>query len=94
MTGGMAFVYDESGRFEHMVNADSVIYQRIETDYWEDVLRGLIAEHVMQTQSKFAERMLLDWENARGKFWQIVPKEMLDKLAEPVKRKAEEAARA
>ncbi len=94
MTGGMAFVYDESGRFEPMVNADSVIYQRIETDYWEDVLRGLIAEHVMQTQSKFAERMLLDWENARGKFWQIVPKEMLDKLAEPVKRRAEEAARA
>ncbi|MFZ0693233.1 MAG: hypothetical protein WAN51_03640 [Alphaproteobacteria bacterium] len=47
-----------------------------------------------ETQSKFAKRILLDWENARTKFWQVVPKEMLDKLAGSVQRKAEEAARA
>jgi glutamate synthase (NADPH/NADH) large chain len=92
MTGGMAFVYDTEGRFEIMVNPDSVIFQRIETPYWESVLRDLIAEHVRETQSRYAERILLDWENARAKFWQVVPKEMLDKLAHPVKREAAAAA--
>jgi glutamate synthase (NADPH/NADH) large chain len=92
MTGGMAFVYDTEGRFEIMVNPDSVIFQRIETPYWESVLRDLIAEHVRETQSRYAERILLDWENAKGRFWQVVPKEMLDKLAHPVKRESAAAA--
>ena len=29
-------------------------------------------------------RLLNDWALERGKFWQIVPKEMLDELAHPL----------
>ena len=29
-------------------------------------------------------RLLNDWMLERGKFWQIAPKEMLDKLAHPL----------
>ena len=56
------------------------------------MLKNLIAEHVIETQSRFAERLLHGWDSERGNFWQIIPKEMLDKLAQPVKR--EEAAEA
>ncbi len=84
MTGGMAFVYDEAGDFPRYVNPDSVVWQRFESAHWEGVAKDLIAEHVRETQSRFAERLLTDWPLERGKFWQIVPKEMLARLAQPL----------
>jgi len=84
MTGGLAFVYDETGDFPDRLNPDSVIYQRIEVAHYEDVLRGLIKEHVRETHSRFAESLLHDWTAARSRFWQIVPKEMLPHLKVPV----------
>ncbi|MEE9140192.1 MAG: glutamate synthase large subunit [Alphaproteobacteria bacterium] len=91
MTGGMAFVYDPDGTFEDRVNADSIVYQRIETDHWDEVVRGLIAAHVAETQSRFAQKLLVDWVVEKPKFWQVVPKEMLDKLEHPLT--LEEAAK-
>ena len=84
MTGGMAFVYDADGTFGHRVNQETVVYQRVETEYWDDALRRLVAEHVRETQSRYAERLLMDWQREVGKFWQIVPKEMLHRLAQPL----------
>jgi glutamate synthase (NADPH/NADH) large chain len=85
MTGGMAFVYDPDEGFPARVNNESVIYQRIESKHWEGVVRELIAEHVRETQSRFAERLLIDWRRERHKFWQIVPNEMLTRLAHPLR---------
>jgi glutamate synthase (NADPH/NADH) large chain len=85
MTGGMAFVYDPDEGFPARVNNESVIYQRIESKHWECVVRELIAEHVRETQSRFAERLLIDWRRERHKFWQIVPNEMLTRLAHPLR---------
>jgi glutamate synthase (NADPH/NADH) large chain len=84
MTGGMAFVYDTDGTFESNVNDDTVIYQRIRTPYWEGVARSLIQEHVKETQSRYAERLLIDWERERSRFWQVVPKEMMHRFEQPV----------
>jgi len=52
----------------------------------ENVVRGLLAEHVKETQSRFAEALLRDWDLEKDKFFQVVPKEMLDKLEHPVTR--------
>ncbi|HEY5598059.1 MAG TPA: glutamate synthase large subunit [Kiloniellales bacterium] len=93
MTGGMAFVYDPDEAFPARVNGESIIYQRIESKHWEGVVRELIAEHVRETQSRFAERLLIDWRRERTKFWQIVPNEMLSRLAHPL-RPAKEGKRA
>jgi len=90
MTGGMAFVYDEAGQFPRYVNPDSVIWQRIDSLHWEGVLRDLIAEHVQETQSRFAQRLLNDWALERDNFWQIVPKEMLSRLPQPLSDREEE----
>jgi glutamate synthase (NADPH/NADH) large chain len=84
MTGGMAFVYDEAGTFPSCVNPESVIFQRIEVPSWEHRLRGLIEAHVTQTQSRFAAQLLNEWQRVRGRFWQVVPKEMLHRLEIPV----------
>ena len=84
MTGGMAFVYDPSGELPSRINPESVIWQRVQTLHWIGVLRGLVEEHVRETQSRFAEQLLVDWERARRHFWQVVPKEMLERLPQPL----------
>jgi glutamate synthase (NADPH/NADH) large chain len=84
MTGGMAFVYDPDDLLEERLNPGSVIRQRIEVPFYEEKLKSMIEEHVKETQSRFAQEILLNWDFMRARFWQIVPKEMLDKLEIPV----------
>ena len=91
MTGGIAFVFDEEEALSHYINDDMVIYQRIQTAYWESVLKRLITEHVRQTQSRFAQRLLNDWEQALLHFWQIIPREMVDRLEHPIAFEEEKA---
>jgi glutamate synthase (NADPH) large chain len=92
MSGGMAFVYDPDDNFEKIVNSDTVIWQRVATAHWDGVLKDLVAEHVATTQSRFGETLLLDWERQRPRFWQIVPKEMLPLLSQPLTEELEVAA--
>jgi glutamate synthase (NADPH/NADH) large chain len=93
-TGGMAFVYDPDNRFEVRVNPDTLIWQRIGSSHWEGVLRALIADHVAETNSRYASRLLLDWSRTLPAFWQIVPKDYVRYLAAPLTEAEEEARRA
>jgi glutamate synthase (NADPH) large chain len=86
MTGGMAFVYDADGGFARRANAETVQIQAVETAHWEGVLKELVEEHARETQSRHAQRILADWDREIVKFKQIVPKEMLARLAHPVRR--------
>ena len=87
MSGGMAFVHDADGRFPLRVNPESVVWQRLESAHWEGRLKVLIEEHAKETQSKWAGRLLNDWAEERQHFWQVAPKEMLDKLDQPLSDK-------
>ncbi len=84
MTGGMAFIYDVDSSFAARVNDESIIYQRVASSHWEKVLRDLIAEYYAETASPRADNILSGWEYELPKFWQICPKEMLDKLEFPL----------
>jgi glutamate synthase (NADPH/NADH) large chain len=84
MTGGMAFVYDEAGDLGTFINDDSVLWQRIATQHWEGVARALVEQHHRATGSRFAERILRDWDLEMPKFWQIVPKEIVSLLQNPI----------
>jgi len=84
MTGGMAFVYDADGMFERHINSDTVVWQRIETAHWQSVLRELVEEHRLETGSVLATTMLAQWDRELGNFWQVVPKEMIGRLAQPL----------
>jgi len=84
MTGGMAFVYDPNLEFDKYVNPDSVIWQIPKTDYWKNHLKNLINEHFKETQSAIAKKILENFSSELKKFKQICPKEMLDKLTNPI----------
>lgn len=81
MSGGMAFVYDDDGAFEARANGDTIVWQRLASKHWEKVLKDFIEEHVKRTGSPRASDLLSHWQTARGRFWQICPKEMLPRLA-------------
>jgi glutamate synthase (NADPH/NADH) large chain len=87
MTGGMAFVYDADGLFEQHVNADTVVWQRVETAHWQNVLKAHIEEHRVETGSVLATQMLAQWDRELENFWQVVPIEMVSRLAQPLSDK-------
>ncbi|NCV24013.1 MAG: glutamate synthase large subunit, partial [Proteobacteria bacterium] len=84
MTGGMAFVYDPSNNLSNVINPNSVVWQRVETEYWENTLKELIEKHVEMTSSDYAKKIIYNWSENKKDFYQICPKEMLDKLENPI----------
>ncbi|WP_395645137.1 glutamate synthase large subunit [Terricaulis sp.] len=94
MSGGMAFVYDAEERFELMLNSDSVVAQRIASAHWEGVLKALVEEHTLRTGSPRAAALLATWSAARGRFWQVCPKEMIPRLAHALSDEASSVAAA
>jgi glutamate synthase (NADPH/NADH) large chain len=87
MTGGMAFIYDKSGEFEKKVNDESVVWQNIETDYWKTFLKDLIQEHFKETGSNLSKMLIENYDEELKNFIQVCPKEMLDKLSNPISNK-------
>jgi glutamate synthase (NADPH/NADH) large chain len=90
MTGGMAFLYDPARRFETMANPETIIWAPVVTDYWSNVLRTLIEEHVKRTGSLHAKTLLDNWLLELRNFVHVVPKESVSRLAAPLELKAAE----
>ncbi len=90
MTGGMAFVYDKSGDFENKVNPESVIWQNVETEHWINFLKNLILEHLKETNSKVSKYIIDNFDEEIKKFVQVCPKEMIDKIKNPITFKSKE----
>ncbi len=80
MTGGMAFIYDHDASFERNHNPENITLHRLGSTHWEGVLKDLVAQHHAATDSKWSGAILEDWDRCKGRFWQVVPKEMLTRL--------------
>ncbi len=87
MTGGMAFIYDPENKFDKKVNPESVVWQTPETKFWIEHLRKLIQEHAIETNSTISKKIVENFENEIKNFVQVCPKEMLDKLENPISNK-------
>ena len=87
MTGGMAFIYDPENQFDKKVNPESVVWQTPETKFWIEHLRKLIQEHAIETNSTISKKIVENFENEINNFVQVCPKEMLDKLKNPISNK-------
>ena len=84
MTCGMAFIYDDSACFETRANPENIAWTRLASAHWTGVLKDLIEEHLAETGSPLAEDILRNWDITAGKFWQICPKEMLERIQHPL----------
>ena len=88
MTGGIAFIYDPDDKFENFVNPASLIWQEVETKFWQDKLKGMIEEFIKNTGSEKAKKIFQNFERELSNFKQVCPIEMLDKLENPITMKA------
>ena len=84
MTGGMVFIYDKDKEFENKVNPETVVWQNVETDYWKKFLKYLIEEHFNETGSGLSKRIIKNFDEEISNFVQVCPKEMIDKLKNPI----------
>ena len=84
MTGGMAFIYDVDKQFENKANPESIIWQNLETDYWKEFLKSLVQKHYLETNSNLSKKILDNFSEEINNFIQVCPKEMLDKLENPI----------
>ena len=84
MTGGQAFIYDPHNRLAASLNTESLTWQRLGSEHWKAVLKSLIEQHVVATQSRLGEQLLINWEREWPDFWQVVPKDMLALLPHPL----------
>ncbi len=83
MTGGLAYIYDADGTFAKRVNDESVMFVRPQVETYRQELRALLERHVQETGSIHARRILDRFDRELLKFWQVVPKEMVDRLEVP-----------
>jgi glutamate synthase (ferredoxin) len=90
MSGGIAYMYDPDSSFASRCNTEMVALDKIETPGDEAELRGLLEAHVAYTNSSVAQRILADWETARGQFVKVFPHDYKRVLLERAAREAEQ----
>jgi glutamate synthase (NADPH/NADH) large chain len=97
MTGGAAYVWDPAGRFDKVVNPDSIDWYPLVdmADAHVEEARAMIEEHARRTGSLRARELLDNWEFTLGQMLMIVPKEvaalLLVRKPAPKKRQADRA---
>lgn len=74
MSGGVAYVLDEKGDFATRCNKQMVGLEKPDDRDASD-LRALIQKHADLTGSKKAQHVLADWDEMRGKFVKVMPKD-------------------
>ena len=77
MTGGFAYVLDQSRAFVDRYNHELVEIARISTEQMEQYrghLRGHLEAYVEATHSAWGQKILDDFESYVGRFWLVKPK--------------------
>jgi glutamate synthase (NADPH) large chain len=107
MSGGIAYVYDEDGKFASRCNTAMVSLERVGTaaeqkagaatrlhkdQADETLLHKLLEEHNRWTGSRRARELLDHWTVARTKFVKVFPNEYKRALAEMYEREVESAS--
>ncbi len=75
MSGGLAYVYDETGSFDACCNLEMVDLDLVLTPEDEKEIRGLLERHIAFTGSPKAAAILADWDSARIRFVKVFPTE-------------------
>jgi len=81
MSGGVAYVLDESGDFAQRVNLQMVGIGKVESPKDVAELRGAIEKHFECTRSTRAQSILAAWDSTLPKFVKVMPKDYQRMLA-------------
>ncbi len=73
MSGGMAYVYNENGKFENKCNMELIILEQLNNEDKED-LKQMLQNHYKYTNSQKAKNMLDNFDIEINKFIKVIPK--------------------
>jgi glutamate synthase (NADPH) large chain len=89
MSGGIAYVLDVNGDFDYYCNKGLVELSKIEDKADVVELQTMISEHLTQTRSNLAAKILTNWDEFLPKFVKVIPFEYKKILEEDKLRKIE-----
>jgi glutamate synthase (NADPH/NADH) large chain len=89
MSGGIAYVLDVDGDFDYYCNKGLVELEKVEDRADVVELQGMISEHLTQTRSKLAAKILTNWDEYLPRFVKVIPFEYKKILEEEKLRKIE-----
>ncbi len=72
MSGGVAYILDEAGQFAQLYNPEMIEIVPLEPEDGT-ILKGLIENHVMNTNSRKGAALLSDWNVAQMQFIRVQP---------------------
>ena len=75
MSGGIAYVLDESGDFHRHCNQEMVGLSGLEDVEEVEHVRSLLFRHVRYTQSERAKTMLTEWAFWQPRFVRVLPRD-------------------
>jgi glutamate synthase domain-containing protein 2/glutamate synthase domain-containing protein 3 len=75
MSGGIAYVYDETGMFDNNCNLEMIDLERVTEKEDEEEIRNLLEAHVTYTNSKKGKEILENWEGCLAHFIKVFPME-------------------
>jgi glutamate synthase domain-containing protein 2/glutamate synthase domain-containing protein 1/glutamate synthase domain-containing protein 3 len=75
MSGGVAYVLDTDGSFALNCNIDMVDLDRLDDAGDIERVRGLVAQHVLLTDSAIGRRVLQSWTTMQRQFVAVVPRD-------------------
>ena len=81
MSGGIAYVLDETGDFAKRVNTQMVGIEKLEAPAEIAEVRALIEKHFEYTKSVRAKQLLAEWDLTVPKFVKVMPKDYKRMLA-------------
>lgn len=75
MSGGLAFVLDDAGRFPVLCNQGMVDLEPLELDEDIDSVQTLLRKHIEATGSERAQWVLENWHALQSKFVKVFPRD-------------------
>ncbi len=75
MSGGVAYILDESNDFKRRCNLEMVDLETLADAEDVDLVKELLRRHVRYTGSTVASRLLDDWKATQAKFVKVMPKD-------------------
>ena len=85
MSGGEAYVFDQTGSFGSLCNTEMVDLEPVETETDVAGLRRLLEDHLRYTGSDRATAILEDWDEMLPRFVKVMPRDYKRALAERAK---------
>jgi glutamate synthase (NADPH/NADH) large chain/glutamate synthase (ferredoxin) len=78
MSGGVAYVLDQTGDFRGKCNQEQIILDQVGDEEELKTIQNMIERHVQYTNSPFGKRILDDWVHLKEKLVRVIPKDYLE----------------